>query len=191
MKNNFVFLYFITLIMLLTSCTFSVQPFLKSIEFIDDKTIEYEFSFVIGDNASGRYKKKKFSITPDNEYRIKYQTFSVTKGTVYFNKNIPDGVTVKLDFEDSEGKTNLSLADVGGELLMISQFTLYANCKKGYRPSFIEAGKPDMANELYEYICEECKKSVPVVEKGVFGAHMHVSLLNDGPFTIILDSRDL
>ena len=94
-------------------------------------------------------------------------------------------------FEDSEGKTNLSLADVGGELLMISQFTLYANCKKGYRPSFIEAGKPDMANELYEYICEECKKSVPVVEKGVFGAHMHVSLLNDGPFTIILDSRDL
>ena len=94
-------------------------------------------------------------------------------------------------FEDAEGKTNLSLADVGGELLMISQFTLYANCKKGYRPSFIEAGKPDMANELYEYICEECKKSVPVVEKGVFGAHMHVDLLNDGPFTIILDSRDL
>ena len=94
-------------------------------------------------------------------------------------------------FEDENGKTNLSLADVSGELLLISQFTLYANCKKGYRPSFIEAGKPDMANELYEYICEECKKSVPVVEKGVFGAHMHVSLLNDGPFTIILDSRDL
>lgn len=94
-------------------------------------------------------------------------------------------------FEDAEGKTNLSLADVGGELLMISQFTLYANCKKGYRPSFIEAGKPDMANALYEYICEECKKSVPIVEKGVFGAHMKVSLLNDGPFTIVLDSRDL
>lgn len=94
-------------------------------------------------------------------------------------------------FEDAEGKTNLSLADVGGELLMISQFTLYANCKKGFRPSFIEAGKPDMANALYEYICEECKKSVSVVEKGVFGAHMHVSLMNDGPFTIVLDSRDL
>lgn len=94
-------------------------------------------------------------------------------------------------FEDSEGKTNLSLADVGGELLMISQFTLYANCKKGYRPSFTAAGKPDMANELYEYICEECKKTVPVVEKGIFGAHMHVALMNDGPFTIVLDSRDL
>lgn len=111
------------------------------------------------------------------------------------NKQVADKLVKKLTglriFEDSEGKTNLSLADVGGELLMISQFTLYANCKKGYRPSFIEAGKPDMANELYEYICEECKKSVPVVEKGIFGAHMHVSLLNDGPFTIILDSRDL
>ena len=115
MKNNFVFLYFITLIMLLTSCTFSVQPFLKSIEFIDDKTIEYEFSFVIGDNASGSYSVQKFSITPDNEYRIKYQTFSVTKGTVYFNKNIPDGVTVILDFEDSEGNYVLTHIFVKGE----------------------------------------------------------------------------
>lgn len=111
------------------------------------------------------------------------------------NQQIADKLVKKLVglriFEDAEGKTNLSLADVGGELLMISQFTLYANCKKGYRPSFIEAGKPAMANALYEYICEECKKSVPVVEKGIFGAHMKVSLLNDGPFTIILDSRDL
>ncbi|MGN0335035.1 MAG: D-aminoacyl-tRNA deacylase [Lachnospiraceae bacterium] len=94
-------------------------------------------------------------------------------------------------FEDSEGKTNLSLADVGGQLLLISQFTLYANCKKGNRPSFIEAGRPEMANELYEYIIEECRKTVPIVEKGEFGADMKVALLNDGPFTIILDSRDL
>ena len=111
------------------------------------------------------------------------------------NKQIADKLVKKLVglriFEDSEGKTNLSLSDVGGELLLISQFTLYANCKKGYRPSFIEAGKPAMANELYEYICEECRKTIPVVEKGVFGAHMKVELLNDGPFTIILDSRDL
>ena len=90
-------------------------------------------------------------------------------------------------FEDEQGKTNLSLKDVNGQLLVISQFTLYANCKKGNRPSFIDAGNPKMADELYEYIIEECKKQVPVVEKGVFGAEMKVSLENDGPFTIILD----
>lgn len=94
-------------------------------------------------------------------------------------------------FQDENDKTNLSLGDVNGELLLISQFTLYADCKKGNRPSFIHAGKPDMANELYEYIISECKKQVPVVERGEFGADMKVSLINDGPFTIILDSRDL
>lgn len=94
-------------------------------------------------------------------------------------------------FEDENGKTNLSLADVDGQLLLISQFTLYANCKKGYRPSFIEAGAPDMASDMYEYIISECKKSVPVVERGIFGADMKVSLINDGPFTIILDSDHL
>lgn len=94
-------------------------------------------------------------------------------------------------FEDENGKTNLSLADVDGSLLLVSQFTLYANCKKGYRPSFIEAGAPDMANEMYEYIISECKKTIPVVERGKFGADMKVELLNDGPFTIVLDSRDL
>ena len=90
-----------------------------------------------------------------------------------------------------EGKTNLSLADVGGSLLLVSQFTLYANCKKGNRPSFIEAGAPDKANQLYEYIIEESKKSVSVVQTGRFGAEMEVSLINDGPFTILLDSEML
>ncbi len=90
-------------------------------------------------------------------------------------------------FEDENGKTNLSLKDVGGQLLLVSQFTLYANCKKGNRPSFVYAGKPDMANEMYEYIISECQKQVDVVEKGIFGADMKVSLENDGPFTIILD----
>lgn len=94
-------------------------------------------------------------------------------------------------FEDENGKTNLSLSDVGGNLLLVSQFTLYANCKKGNRPSFIEAGSPEKANELYEYIITKCKESVPVVEQGSFGADMKVSLLNDGPFTILLDSETL
>lgn len=93
--------------------------------------------------------------------------------------------------EDAEGKTNLSLADVDGELLLISQFTLYANCKKGNRPSFTEAGAPDKANALYEYIIERCRQSVPVVEKGSFGAEMAVELVNDGPFTVVLDSDSL
>lgn len=94
-------------------------------------------------------------------------------------------------FEDENGKTNLSLDDVGGELLLISQFTLYANCKKGNRPSFIDAGAPDEANALYEYIIERCKERVNAVERGEFGADMKVSLLNDGPFTIVLDSSEI
>ncbi|MBS6195308.1 MAG: D-tyrosyl-tRNA(Tyr) deacylase [Clostridiales bacterium] len=92
-------------------------------------------------------------------------------------------------FEDEEGKTNLSLHDVNGELLLISQFTLYANCRKGNRPSFIEAGSPDLANELYEYMIAEAGKQLSVVEKGEFGADMKVSLVNDGPFTVILDDN--
>lgn len=94
-------------------------------------------------------------------------------------------------FEDENGKTNLSLADVGGELLLISQFTLYANCRKGNRPSFIEAGVPDKAEQLYEHIIDKCKSRVQVVERGEFGADMKVGLLNDGPFTIVLDSKDI
>ena len=94
-------------------------------------------------------------------------------------------------FQDSEGKTNLSLADVGGSLLLISQFTLYADCKKGHRPSFINAGKPEHASKLYDYITVEAEKYVENVQKGIFGADMKVELLNDGPFTILLDSEQL
>ena len=94
-------------------------------------------------------------------------------------------------FEDENGETNLALKDVGGQLLLISQFTLYANCKKGNRPSFTDAGRPDKANALYEYIIGKCKEEIDVVEKGVFGAEMKVELLNDGPFTVILDSEEI
>ena len=94
-------------------------------------------------------------------------------------------------FEDENGKTNLSLMDVDGEVLLVSQFTLYANCKKGNRPSFIEAGDPAEAEALYEYMVAEAKKTVPVVQHGSFGADMKVSLINDGPFTVILDEHIL
>ena len=92
-------------------------------------------------------------------------------------------------FTDENDKMNLSLKDVGGELLIISQFTLYGDCKKsGNRPSFTDSAKPDIAITLYEYFVEECKKQIPVVQTGIFGAHMDVSLLNNGPVTIIMDS---
>ena len=111
------------------------------------------------------------------------------------NQEIADKMVKKLVglriFEDENGKTNLALSDVGGSLLLISQFTLYADCKKGFRPSFINAGAPDMANQLYEYIIAKCKESIPNVQTGSFGADMKISLINDGPFTIVLDSKEL
>ena len=90
-------------------------------------------------------------------------------------------------FEDENEKMNLALKDVNGKLLIVSQFTLYADCTGGNRPSFVNAAKPEMANELYEYFCNKCKENGIEVQKGIFGADMKVSLLNDGPVTIILE----
>lgn len=94
-------------------------------------------------------------------------------------------------FEDANGKTNLSLSDVDGQVLVVSQFTLYADCHKGNRPSFIGAGQPDLAESLYEYMIKGFQERIPVVQHGSFGADMKVSLINDGPFTILLDSKEL
>ncbi len=129
-------------------------------------------------------------------------TGKISKGFCVFigvsetdTKEIADKMIKKLIgmriFSDENDKINLSLKDVEGGLLLISQFTLYANCRKGNRPSFTEAAKPDLANELYEYIIQKCKNEISVVESGIFGADMKISLVNDGPFTIVLDSNDL
>lgn len=110
-------------------------------------------------------------------------------------KEIADKMIKKLlnmrIFEDSEGKTNLSLKDVDGSLLLVSQFTLYADCKKGNRPSFIQAAGADLANQLYEHIIEQCIAAGYQTETGIFGADMKITLENDGPFTILLDSQTI
>ena len=111
------------------------------------------------------------------------------------NKEIADKMIEKVSrlrvFKDSEGKTNLSINDVDGEMLVVSQFTLYADCRKGNRPSFTDAGSPELANELYEYIIERCQGLFRKAEHGIFGADMKVSLVNDGPFTVVLDSKEI
>ena len=111
------------------------------------------------------------------------------------NKEIADKMIEKVSrlriFEDENGKVNLSIDQVGGEILVISQFTLYADCRKGNRPSFTEAGSPAFAEEMYEYILLRCRELFKNTEKGVFGADMKVSLVNDGPFTVVLDSKEI
>ena len=103
-----------------------------------------------------------------------------------------DGIDItKKKYEDENGKTNRSLQDVDGEILVVSQFTLYADCRKGNRPSFVKAGKPEHANALYEHFVEESRKYVPKVEHGSFGADMQVELGNEGPFTLVLTNEEL
>ena len=111
------------------------------------------------------------------------------------SKEIADKMIEKVSrlriFEDENGKTNLSIDQVEGEILVISQFTLYADCRKGNRPSFVNAGSPDFAEEIYEYILSRCEELFKKTQKGVFGAEMKVSLVNDGPFTLVLDSNEI
>ncbi len=139
---------------------------------------------------------KEASVKVDNKITGQIENgFLVLIGITHDDtKEIADFMVNKLlnlrVFEDNNGKMNLALKDVNGKLLLVSQFTLYANCKSGNRPDFLNAAKPDYANELYEYIVKKSKERVEV-QTGVFQADMKVSLVNDGPVTIVLDSMDI
>ena len=174
------------------------KPFVK--KFLEKKNQKTNLDRIIGMNG---LVTKDIDDLNYGEVKVDNQVVgSIQKGFVVLvgisdtdDNQIADKMLKKMMnlriFDDAQGKTNLSLADVGGEILMISQFTLYADCRKGNRPSFVKAGKPEHANTLYEYMIEECRKSCPKVEHGIFGADMKVSLLNDGPFTIVLDSDEI
>lgn len=140
---------------------------------------------------------KEASVTVDNKLSGKINHgFLVLVGICQsdtveiMNKMVKKLIGLRI-FEDEQGKTNLDIKTVNGELLIVSQFTLYADCKKGNRPSFINAGSPQLAQELYEAVISTCQKEISVVRSGIFGADMKVSLINDGPFTIILDSAEI
>ena len=143
--------------------------------------------FVMKEDHSDQSKYERRDLG-NGSYAMAYVGESLTKEIA--DKMIRKLIGLRI-FEDQNGKTNLDIKTVNGQLLIISQFTLYADCKKGNRPSFIHAGAPDMANQLYQYIIQQCRQEIEVVEEGSFGAEMKVSLLNDGPFTIWLDSDEI
>ena len=136
------------------------------------------------------------SVVIDDKYEEKINKGLMILLGMTYNDGIEDidyliNKILNLRIFEKDNKMNLSVKDINGDILLIPQFTLYANCRKGNRPSFVEAGEPAMAEELYEYMISEARKVVPVVQNGIFGADMKVSLVNDGPFTIILDERIL
>ena len=135
------------------------------------------------------------SVVIDDKYEEKINKGLMILLGMTYNDGIEDidylvNKILNLRIFEKDNKMNLSVKDINGDILLIPQFTLYANCRKGNRPSFIEAGAPDEANKLYEYIISEASKQVPVVEHGIFGSDMKVSLINDGPITIIIESKE-
>jgi D-tyrosyl-tRNA(Tyr) deacylase len=157
------------------------------------------FVIQVVENASVRITEEADGTIPEGGG---YVSGSIGKGFLVLvgisgtdTKAIADRMVEKMRklriFEDENGKTNLDLAAVGGEVLLVSQFTLYADCRKGNRPSFVHAGLPDMAEPMFDYIADRCRAAGMKVQTGVFGSFMKVSLVNDGPFTLVLDSDQM